>query len=121
VAEKIETTMFLLVFHLPVLSALGLVILGMWLGGVSTPSDSLHVNLLWSLLFLGPLLELGTGMLVGNVDRRNAFALVLFLPVFFVSIALCTKAWVDGLAGRRYAWVKTRRATERDAMAPGLA
>jgi cellulose synthase/poly-beta-1,6-N-acetylglucosamine synthase-like glycosyltransferase len=120
-AEKTETTMFLLVFHLPVLSALGLAILGLWLGGVNTPSDSLHVNLLWTLLFLGPLLELGAGMVIGNVDRRNAFALVLFLPVFFVSIAICSKAWVDGIAGRRYSWVKTRRSTESDVMAAGSA
>ena len=63
----------------------------------------------WTLLFLGPLLELGAGLLIARVDRRYALALVWFLPLFFVSIALCTKAWVDGVAGRPYSWVKTRR------------
>jgi hypothetical protein len=38
--------------------------------------------------------------------------LVLFIPVFFVSIALCTKAWFDGVLGRRYAWVKTQRSRD---------
>jgi hypothetical protein len=35
--------------------------------------------------------------------------LIFFLPLFFVSISLCTKAWIDGLLGRSYAWVKTER------------
>jgi 1,2-diacylglycerol 3-beta-glucosyltransferase len=112
--EKIETTLFLLVFHLPVISALGLGILVLWLAGLVTPSDPLHVNVLWTLLFLGPLLELGAGLLVAKADRRNAFVLALFLPVFFVSIAICTKAWVDGILGRPYTWVKTRRSADED-------
>jgi len=58
------------------------------------------------------LLELGGALLVARCDRRHAFALVYFLPVFFVSIALCAKAWVDGIAGRPYAWVKTARRVE---------
>jgi hypothetical protein len=32
--------------------------------------------------------------------------------VFLVSIALCTKAWFDGVAGRHYGWVKTQRAAD---------
>jgi cellulose synthase/poly-beta-1,6-N-acetylglucosamine synthase-like glycosyltransferase len=112
VAEKIETTMFLLVFHLPVISAVGLVILGLWFGGVVTPGDPLHASLLWTLLFLGPLLELGAGLLVARAARRDALALILFLPVFFVSIAICTTAWLEGIVGRPYAWVKTRRAAD---------
>ena len=67
----------------------------------------------WPLLFLGPLLELSCGLLLAGADRRRAFALCYFLPLFFVSIALSTKAWVDGLLGRRYAWVKTPRARDR--------
>ena len=66
--------------------------------------------MLWTLLFLGPLLELGAGLLVARSPRRDAAALLLFLPLFLVSIALCTKAWVDGLIGRPYSWVKTQRA-----------
>jgi len=27
-------------------------------------------------------------------------------------MALCTKAWVDGVLGRRYGWVKTARAED---------
>ena len=114
-AEKVETTMFLFVFHLPVATALGLVVAALWAAGMASPVDPLGLALFWTLLFLGPLLELGAGLLVAETDRRDAPMLVFFLPLFLVSIALCTKAWLDGLAGRRYAWVKTERA----AAAPG--
>jgi 1,2-diacylglycerol 3-beta-glucosyltransferase len=111
--DKIETTVFLLAFHLPVASAFGLGILATWSVGLTHPASILDTLFLWTLLFLGPLLELGAGMLVGKTERRDAFALVLFLPIFLVSIALCTKAWIDGLAGRQYAWRKTARADDQ--------
>jgi cellulose synthase/poly-beta-1,6-N-acetylglucosamine synthase-like glycosyltransferase len=109
-AEKVETTMFLFVFHLPVLSTVGMAILGLWLTGVVQPLDPLELFLLWTLLFLGPLSELGTGLLVLRSKRGDALALVFFLPLFLLSIALCTKAWLDGVLGREYAWAKTARA-----------
>jgi cellulose synthase/poly-beta-1,6-N-acetylglucosamine synthase-like glycosyltransferase len=112
VAEKIETTMFLYVFHLPVASALGLSIVALSTLGIVRPGDSVHLFVLWTLLYLGPLLELGAGLLVARADRRTALSLVLFMPIFFVGIAICTKAWIDGLLGREYAWVKTRRAAD---------
>jgi hypothetical protein len=36
----------------------------------------------------------------------------MFLPLYFVSIALGTKAWIDGVCGRDYRWVKTARAAD---------
>jgi len=110
--QKVEATMFLLAFHLPVLSAVGLLLAFSWLGGLATPPFQVDLFVLWMLLFLGPLVELGGGLLIKRADRRWAKALFYFLPLFFVSIALCTKAWVDGLLGREYAWVKTQRAAE---------
>jgi 1,2-diacylglycerol 3-beta-glucosyltransferase len=110
-AERLETTLFLLVFHLPVISGAGLLILGLWICGVVTPLDPAYAFVLWTLLFLGPLAELGAGLLLAGAGRRNALALVYFLPVFLVSIALCSKAWVDGLLGRPYSWVKTQRSS----------
>jgi cellulose synthase/poly-beta-1,6-N-acetylglucosamine synthase-like glycosyltransferase len=115
-AEKVETTMFLLVFHLPVASAVGLGILLLWLCGIVRPSEMGGVFMLWTLLFLGPLLELGGALLVARSDRREAFALIYFLPVFVVSILLCAKAWVDGVAGREYAWVRTARRADTGAL-----
>lgn len=108
--QKIESTMFLLAFHLPVLSAVGLLLAATWLGGLASPPFQVDLFVLWMLLFLGPLLELGGGLLVARADRRWTRALFFFLPLFFVSIALCTKAWIDGLVGREYSWVKTQRA-----------
>ncbi len=110
VSEKVETIMFLLVFHMPVFSFLGLVLLIPWMFGVTHPDIAANAFVLWTLLFLGPLLELGGGLLLGRAPRRWVFSLIYFLPLFFVSIALCTKAWVDGLLGRPYTWVKTSRA-----------
>ena len=107
--EKVETLLFLHVFHLPVASALGLVILVGWLAGFADPGGPVDLYVLWTLLFLGPLLELGSGLLISGADRREAAVLAYFMPVFFVSIALCTKAWIDGIAGRPYEWAKTAR------------
>jgi cellulose synthase/poly-beta-1,6-N-acetylglucosamine synthase-like glycosyltransferase len=112
VSEKIETLMFLLVFHLPVVSALGVGVILTYLLKLARPVDPLNTFVLWTLLFLGPMLELAGGMLVSRADRRNAPMLILFIPVFFLSIALCTKAWIDGVLGRRYSWVKTQRAMD---------
>jgi hypothetical protein len=106
--------MFLLAFHLPVASALGFVVVATWSLGLARPGDPLNLVVFWTLLFLGPLLELGAGLLVADADRRDALALAYFLPLFFVSIALCTKAWVDGLGDRHYDWVKTARSADRN-------
>jgi cellulose synthase/poly-beta-1,6-N-acetylglucosamine synthase-like glycosyltransferase len=112
VPEKVETVMFLLVFHLPVVSALGLVVTIAWLSGVAHPVDPLNAFVLWTLLFLGPMLELSGGLMIARGRRRDALALVLFLPIFFVSILLCTKAWFDGVLGRSYTWRKTQRSAD---------
>ena len=112
-AEKVESTMFLLVFHLPVASGVGLALVVAWTLGLASPIDPLNLVVFWTLLFLGPLLELGGGLLVAGARRRDAFAIAYFLPLFLVSTALCTKAWFDSLAGRPYGWVKTARAGDR--------
>jgi len=118
-AQKVETTMFLLSFHLPMVSAIGLVLTFTWLGGLSSPPFQADLFVLWMLLFLGPLMELGGGLLIARADRSWARSLFYFLPLFFVSMALCTKAWLDGILGRDYRWVKTARA--RDEGAPAAA
>jgi 1,2-diacylglycerol 3-beta-glucosyltransferase len=102
--------MFLLVFHLPVASALGLLVFASWVTGLTEPFNETHAFIFWTLLFLGPLLELGGGMLIARAPRRVAPSLVFFVPIFFVSIALCTKAWLDSIRGRPYVWRKTPRA-----------
>ena len=110
VLEKIETTMFLFVFHLPVAAALGLALVVAWSTGLARANDPLNLVVFWTLLFLGPMLELGGGLLVAGARRRDALAVVYFLPLFLVSMALCTKAWVDTVLGKEYGWVKTARA-----------
>lgn len=108
---KLETTMFLLVFHTPVMAGLGAVLLLLWtLGAVRIdPAFDSYMFAFWTLLFLGPFLELGSGLLLSLQTRRNVLILVFFVPMFFVGVALCTKAWIDGIFRRRYTWVKTAR------------
>lgn len=113
--DKIETTLFLAGYHVPASCGLGLAVLFLWGVHLAHPSDPVNTSVLWTLLFLGPLLELAGGLLIARGDRRSAFSLALFLPMFFVSVALSTKAWVDGVAGRGYSWVKTKRSTELEA------
>ncbi len=112
--QKVETTMFLLAFHLPIVSAVGLVLTASWLGGLASPPFQVDLFVLWMLLFLGPLMELGGGLLIARANRDWARALFYFLPLFFVSIAICTKAWFDGILGRDYSWVKTKRAADTE-------
>lgn len=110
--DKFETTLFLLAFHVPVFTGAGTVVLIAWLTGLRPPVGFLDLYVFWILLYLGPLLELGAGLLIAKAPRREASGVIFFLPMFFISIALCTKAWLDGIMGRPYSWVKTRRAAD---------
>jgi cellulose synthase/poly-beta-1,6-N-acetylglucosamine synthase-like glycosyltransferase len=106
--EKVETLMFLCVYHLPVLTGLGLLTTVLRAFGIG---DLPVVGLLplSMLLFVGPLAELSVGLLVGRVERRSAWRLIYFLPTFALSIWSTTRAYVDGMLGRPYTWVKTTR------------
>lgn len=107
--EKIETLLFLLVYHVPVASFLGVVLLFLRLAGVGHRITMFELLPLSALLFAGPFCELASGMLAGRTPRRMVWTLVWMLPVFAVSILVCTKAWIDGLLGRPCRWIKTQR------------
>ncbi|SNT06387.1 Glycosyltransferase, catalytic subunit of cellulose synthase and poly-beta-1,6-N-acetylglucosamine synthase [Geodermatophilus pulveris] len=106
--EKVETTLFLLVYHVPLLSGIGLLLTVLRAFGIG---DLPVVALLplSMLLFIGPLAELSVGLLIGRVERRSAWRLLGFLPAFALSIWITTRAYVDGMLGRPYTWVKTSR------------
>jgi cellulose synthase/poly-beta-1,6-N-acetylglucosamine synthase-like glycosyltransferase len=107
-AQRGEFLMFLLVYHIPVLSGLGVVLTIARLFGVgSIPAVALLPLTL--LLFLGPLAELTAGLSIGRVERRSAWHLLGFLPSFALSIVTTTWAYFDGMLGRPYSWVKTPR------------
>src|SRR3954452_5515323 len=105
--EKVETTLFLLVYHVPLLSGIGLLLTVLRAFGIG---DLPIVGLLplSMLLFIGPLAELCVGLLVGRVARRAAGRLTGFLPASALSIGIATRAYVDSIPGRRYTWVTTR-------------
>jgi cellulose synthase/poly-beta-1,6-N-acetylglucosamine synthase-like glycosyltransferase len=106
--EKVETTLFLLVYHVPLLSGIGVLLTVLRAFGIG---DLPLVALLplSMLLFVGPLAELSVGLLIGRVERRSAWRLLGFLPAFALSIWITTRAYVDGMLGRPYTWVKTSR------------
>jgi cellulose synthase/poly-beta-1,6-N-acetylglucosamine synthase-like glycosyltransferase len=108
VIEKVESVLFLLTYHVPVFAGLGLVLTVLRAFGIG---DQPIVGLLplSMLLFVGPLAELTVGLLVGRVERRSAWSLLGFLPAFLLSIWITSRAWLDGMLGRRYSWVKTSR------------
>jgi cellulose synthase/poly-beta-1,6-N-acetylglucosamine synthase-like glycosyltransferase len=115
--EKVESAMFLLVYHLPVLSGIGLLLSVLRAFGIG---DKPIVGLLplSMLLFVGPLAELSVGLLVGRVERRAAWSLIGFLPAFALSIWITSRAYLDGMLGRSYSWVKTSRSGSTSTVAP---
>jgi cellulose synthase/poly-beta-1,6-N-acetylglucosamine synthase-like glycosyltransferase len=107
--RKIESTMFLLVYHVPVFCMLGLILVALRAGGVLTWGTGVDLTPIATLLFLGPLLELASGLIVSRAPRKAAIGILLFLPGFVIFTIVCTKSWLDGLLGRPYTWVKTAR------------
>jgi len=106
--EKAETLMFLGVYHVPVLCGLG-ILLGALRGlGLGHPGLATLLPLS-ALLFAGPFTEIAVGLLVGRAERRTAWLVLGFLPTFALSILVTTRAYLDGMLGRGYTWVKTAR------------
>jgi hypothetical protein len=67
-------------------------------------------------MFLGPFVEMGVGIVAEWAEGESPphpIHLLLYPPLFLISIFICTKAFIDGLIypliGERYVWVKTRR------------
>jgi len=108
-ARKVESMMFLLVYHVPVFCMLGLVLVVMRAAGVLTWGNGLDLTPVATLLFLGPLIELASGLIVSHAPRKAATGILLFLPTFVLFTVVCTKSWFDGILGRPYTWVKTPR------------
>jgi 1,2-diacylglycerol 3-beta-glucosyltransferase len=106
--EKLESAMFLCVYHVPVLCGLGVVLTVLRTMGIGG-KPAVGVLPLSMLLFIGPLTELAVGLLLGRVERRTAWYLIGFLPSFALSIVITSRAYVDGILGRPYSWVKTAR------------
>jgi 1,2-diacylglycerol 3-beta-glucosyltransferase len=121
--EKVETMLFLLVYHVPVLCALTLLSTALRIGGVGPHVTVFELLPLAALLFAGPFCELAVGLIVGRAPRRAAWSIAWMTPIFFVFMIICTKAWIDGLLGRSYSWVRTTRSSWSafDGAEPGAA
>ncbi|GIF14236.1 glycosyltransferase family 2 protein [Actinoplanes teichomyceticus] len=108
VTEKVETILFLWVYHVPVLCGLGLLLIVLHAFGVGN-SSAIQMVSLSALLFAGPFCELAVGLVLGRVERRAVWTLVGFIPAFGMSIMTATKAYFEGMAGTTYTWSKTAR------------
>ncbi len=107
--EKVETFLFLLVYHVPVFCTITLFLTLLRLAGFGPHVSVFEMLPLASLLFAGPFCELAVGLFVGRAPRRAAWSVAWMTPLFIVFMLVCTKAWIDGVLGRRYTWVKTKR------------
>ena len=107
--QRVETIMFLLVFHIPALCAFGLGLLALRATGLVPWGRGLEVPAFAALLFLGPLVELAAGLLVSRAPRTSAHTLLMFFPAFFMFTIICARSWFDGVLGRDYTWQKTAR------------
>ncbi|GGN75181.1 hypothetical protein GCM10010112_46150 [Actinoplanes lobatus] len=106
--EKLETMLFLWVYHVPVLCGLGLLLIVLRAFGIGDQSAVSTVSLS-ALLFAGPFTELAVGLVLGRVERRAVWMLIGFIPAFGMSILTATKAYLDGMWGTLYTWSKTAR------------
>ncbi|MGH8892703.1 MAG: glycosyltransferase [Actinomycetes bacterium] len=110
-AEKVETLLFLLVYHVPAVCALTLLFTVLRVAGVGPAVSVFEMLPLTALLFAGPFCELAVGLIVGRAPRRAAWSVAWLTPLFFVFMLVCTKAWWDGVLGRPYTWAKTKRSS----------
>ncbi len=115
--EKVETLMFLGVYHVPVLCGLGVVLALLRSVGLGEPS-AVAILPLSALLFAGPFTEIAVGLLLGRAERRTAWLMIGFLPTFALSILVTSRSYFDGMLGRPYTWVKTARSGGTGAAAP---
>jgi cellulose synthase/poly-beta-1,6-N-acetylglucosamine synthase-like glycosyltransferase len=111
VAEKVETLLFLLVYHVPAVCALTLFITMLRIAGIGPAVSVFEMLPLSALLFAGPFCELAVGLIVGRAPRRAAWSVAWLTPLFFVFMLVCAKAWLDGVLGRPYSWAKTKRSS----------
>jgi len=114
--EKVEFLMFFAIYHIPVLSALGILLTVLRVFGLGQIPAVILLPLTL-LMFLGPLSELTVALLLGKVERRAAWNVLGFLPSYALSIFTTTRAYFDGMLGRPYTWVKTQRSGTVAAMA----
>ncbi|GLY06654.1 glycosyl transferase [Actinoplanes sp. NBRC 101535] len=115
--EKLESMLFLWVYHVPVLCGLGLLLILLRAVGIGG-SSPMHMVALSALLFAGPFTELAVGLVLGRVERRAVWMLVGFIPAFGMSILTATAAYFDGMWGRAYSWSKTARSGATSTIAP---
>jgi cellulose synthase/poly-beta-1,6-N-acetylglucosamine synthase-like glycosyltransferase len=106
--QKLETLEFLLIYHAPVWVALGIVLTLLRAFGIGDEPPSLLLPI-GMLLFVGPLTELSVGLVTGRTERAAAWSILLFVPLFVLTVIVVTWAYIGGMLGLPYTWVKTTR------------
>lgn len=107
--EKIETTMFLWLYHVPVVTFLGFFSIPYLLldTGVAAPA---WARVLVPILMAGPFLPIAVGLLqTPDARPRHAWMIGFLFPVIIAFAFTCTRGWLDGVRGKGYRWAKTAR------------
>ncbi|MFF4404791.1 glycosyltransferase [Streptomyces sp. NPDC001404] len=105
--RKTELVYYLVIYHLPLLSLLGLV------GGAfltAYPQELVPISVaLWPVLFYGPLIQLGVALVATRAPARRYLLLPAYFPLYVFGLLVVAKAWFDGVTGRAGGWAKTAR------------
>lgn len=107
--EKVETMMFLWLYHVPVAQFLSFTLIPILMLGVGATLPA-WILVLFPLFLLGPFLQIATGLINTKDARpRHVWLMLLLIPVMIVYVFTCARCWFDALRGASYRWVKTTR------------
>lgn len=107
--SKVETLMFLWLYHVPVASFFSLLLIPLLILGLGASIGS-WVLVLFPLFLVGPFLQIGTGLLLSPDARpRHVWLMFLLIPVVIAFVFTCSRSWLNGVRGQPYTWAKTAR------------
>ncbi|MCB9411855.1 MAG: glycosyltransferase family 2 protein [Actinobacteria bacterium] len=107
--EKVETLMFLWLYHVPVASFMSLMLIPLLLLGLGASLGS-WVLVLFPLFLLGPFLQIGSSLLMTkDASPKHVWLMFLLIPVVIAYVFTCSRSWYNGVRSKPYTWVKTAR------------
>lgn len=110
--DKIETVMFLWLYHVPVASFLSFLLIPILVLGLGASLPA-WVLVLFPMFLLGPFLQIATALIMTPDARpRHVWLMFLLIPVVIAFVFTCTRCWFDGVRGTEYKWAKTARTAQ---------
>ncbi|MDP3939680.1 MAG: glycosyltransferase family 2 protein, partial [Deltaproteobacteria bacterium] len=110
--EKIETTMFLWLYHVPVATFFSFFAIPYLFFGIGIAPPE-WILVLVPILMLGPFLPIAVGLLqTPDARPRHAWMIGILLPVIIAFAFTCAHSWFNGVRGKGYQWAKTARSAQ---------